>query len=86
MRPYCKAYPLADIRCFPGWPDGVPEQPPDDGIVYLCDDLSVVADPIEGRETLFAGDSPEWRDFCAEVLGFAVPDDLAFARAERADD
>ncbi|MCW2917366.1 MAG: hypothetical protein JWN52_5434 [Actinomycetia bacterium] len=86
MRAYSKAYQLSEIRRFPGWPGDAQAQLPDGEIVYLCDDFSVLADPIEGHETLFSSDSAEWREFCVNILEFAIPEDLAFVRAEPAGD
>lgn len=85
MRTYCKAYPLADLRRYDGWTAGA--QPAegasaDDDFAYLCDDFTVLTDPIREEGVLFADVTPEWREFCTETLGFRIPDDLAFAQAE----
>jgi hypothetical protein len=80
MKQYCKAYHLADLRRFAGWK----EVPPADGsrltdetIVYLWDDLSVVASPVAPeRAPLWESRSGDWERFCREELEFAIPEDL----------
>lgn len=71
-RPYCRAYPLAELRRFPGWPDGEST----DGIAFLHDDLTVTSSMWPGDGVLYDGKSAEWARFCAEELGFRVPDEL----------
>lgn len=77
-RPYCRAYPVAELRAFPGWPqqDGVA-----DALAYVHDDLTVTEDIWPGEGVLFGAEqvSPDWERFCREQLGFAVPDDLGLA-------
>ena len=74
-RPYCRAYRLAELRAFSAWPQ---EAGADEALVYLHDDLTVTEDVWPGEGVLFGADlvSPEWERFCAEQLGFAVPDDF----------
>jgi hypothetical protein len=82
MNTYCKAYPVADLRRYPGWTEKserAQRDLADDDLVYLCDDFTVLTDPIEGKGVLFTEDTPQWRDFCATELNFEVPADLAFA-------
>jgi ankyrin repeat protein len=81
-RPYCRAYPLARLREFAGWPatasdDAAP--PEDDDVVYLHDDLTVTRSAWPGEDVLFDRVSPEWEHFCRWALEFAVPDELEFA-------
>ncbi|MFF8633756.1 ankyrin repeat domain-containing protein [Streptomyces pilosus] len=73
-QPYCRAYPLGELRRFPGWQDSTGED--DSAVVYLHDDLTVTASVIPGDRTVFAGDTPGWSDFCRDALDFAVPDEL----------
>jgi hypothetical protein len=82
VRKYCKAYKLHDLRQFSGWTekpveDGQPLS--DDDIGYLWDDFTVARSPIHPDSVLFDTVTPEWRDFCATVLGFAIPEDLRYA-------
>jgi hypothetical protein len=85
MNTYCKAYPVAELRRYPGWTDKaepVERDLADDDLVYVCDDFTVLTDPIGGKGVLFSEDTPQWRDFCTTVLSFGVPADLAFAYPE----
>ena len=70
-RPYCKAYPIAELRRFPGWPEGT-----DVELAFVHDDLSVTASMWPGEDVLYDGASAEWARFCAEELGFRVPDEF----------
>ena len=84
-RPYCRAYPLAELRRFPGWPASngpVPDGPVPDGqvdedeIAFLHDDLTVTRSMWPGEDVLFDAVTEEWSRFCSEELGFRVPDEL----------
>jgi hypothetical protein len=91
MKKYCKSYPLAELRRFPGWSAGaLPEEKEmaDDTPVFLCDELTVLISPVgkDKDKVLFSDDSPEWKKFCTKTLKFKIPDDLAFAYAEPAQD
>jgi hypothetical protein len=91
-RPYCRAYPLAEMQRYPGWPaTAVPaagdvdadEAAGDPGaeVVFLHDDMTVTAAIWPGEDVLFADITPEWVEFCATELRFAVPDELDLAPA-----
>jgi hypothetical protein len=85
MRAYCKAYPLGELRKFGAWAQSATPAEgalTDEDIVYLGDDFVVLSDPIAETGELFAADSPQWREFCRAELGFAIPDDLAYAHGE----
>ncbi|MFD4601305.1 hypothetical protein ACFWPQ_25145 [Streptomyces sp. NPDC058464] len=87
MKKYCKAYSLGELRTFPGWAAGAaPEEHDiaDDQPVFLCDELTVLISPVgkDKDKRLFSDVTPEWREFCTEVLKFEIPEDLAFAYAE----
>ena len=78
MKSYCKAYQLADLRRFPDWrePDGG-AVPAGDTIVYLWDDLTVVANPVAAEDgVLWDTITEDWRRFCHEQLGFEIPKEL----------
>jgi ankyrin repeat protein len=97
-RPYCRAYPVAELRRYPGWPAG-PAQPgpgtagesgaadgsgeQQDQIVFLHDDLTVTASMWPGEDVIFDAVTGEWAQFCAAELGFAVPDEIDLIPAER---
>ncbi len=79
VRSYCKAYHLRDLRQFPDWQPQVRDTLPtlaDDSIVYLWDDFTVAASPIQRDQVLFADVTPQWQAFCTETLHFAIPDDV----------
>lgn len=81
MNKYCKAYRLSDLRKFPDWTDraqSAEEEMADDSLVYLTDELTVLVSPIGEPELLLTEVTPEWQEFCTSVLGFKIPDDLAF--------
>jgi hypothetical protein len=90
-RPYCRAYYLRDLRRFPGWQEsrlnwreevdgqaGEAEAPglSDDDVVYLHQDFTVTRSMWHGESIVFPRVTPEWREFCAAELGFAVPGSL----------
>jgi hypothetical protein len=80
MKTYCKAYALAELRQFPGWSTGsqpTEQELTDEEFVYLCDDFTVLTNPIKEEGVLFTQVTPEWREFCATTLDFHVPGDLA---------
>jgi hypothetical protein len=98
-RPYCRAYPVAELRRYPGWPAGPAQQPgpgtagesgaagefggQQDQIVFLHDDLTVTASMWPGEDVIFDAVTDEWAQFCAADLGFAVPDEIDLIPAER---
>jgi len=80
MRQYCKAYQLAELRRFPGWAEHSPPGESvlnDDTVVYVWDDLTVVANPVAADQgILFDTADEEWARFCHAELGFEVPEGL----------
>ena len=92
-RPYCKAFPLRDMRQFEEWSEGktnwtdasggedadrdanVPELS-DDAIVFLHHDLTVTQSMFRDEDVIMNQVTPQWKAFCADVLGFSVPDDF----------
>lgn len=73
MREYCKAYRLAELRRYPQWAEP-PAERSGDAIVYLWDDLTVVADPVAADgEVLWADVTDDWARFCRTELAFAPP-------------
>lgn len=87
MRKYCRAYHLKALRQFSGWVEKREEnepEPSDEDIVYLWDDFTVVKSPIIAhQDLLFDRVTPEWREFCADVLQFALHEDLRSADEHR---
>jgi hypothetical protein len=89
VKKYCKSYQIGALRGFPGWSElAQPEERDmaDDERVFLCDEFTVLISPvgIHRDKRLLTEVTPEWQDFCTEVLKFRIPDDLAFAYAENA--
>ncbi|HEU5374617.1 MAG TPA: hypothetical protein VFV38_04185 [Ktedonobacteraceae bacterium] len=76
---YCKAYYLRDIKKFSRWADlcesaGAYLQ--DDDIVYVQDDFSLVKNPaFPDADSLLRAVTPEWQQFCQQVLQFSVPEE-----------
>ena len=86
MRKYCKAYHLREMRQFSGWEEkqtAGDQELSDETIVYLWDDFTVVKSPIHKESVLFERVTPEWRDFCTQVLKFEIPEDLRYAYAQQ---
>lgn len=82
MKSYSKAYPLAQMRRFPGWATGASpadQELSDEDIAYLGIDFVVLSDPIREEGLIFGEITPEWREFCASELDFHVPPDLDFS-------
>ncbi|HET8913525.1 MAG TPA: hypothetical protein VFN23_18780 [Ktedonobacteraceae bacterium] len=84
MKKYCKAYYAHQIKQFSGWSEGYrhPEQDLDDNdVIYLWDDFTVVRSPIASstEQVLFDDVTPQWQQFCREILQFNIPQDLRYA-------
>jgi uncharacterized protein len=79
-RPYCRAYLLGEIRRFATWaePDPGPGEDAltDDAVVFVHDDLAVTRSMWRDTGVLADGTAEGWATFCAEQLGFRVPDDF----------
>jgi hypothetical protein len=90
QRKYCKAYPLAEMRAYPGWSesrinwkDKNDERDnqdsyhfTDDKIVFLHEDLTVTESIWHDENVIFDHVDPSWEEFCKNSLNFEVPDDL----------
>lgn len=77
-RPYCRAYPLQELRGFAAFEvggDGGGELA-DDDVVYLHQDFTVTRSMWHGEEVLFADVDEAWKSFCRDELEFAIPADL----------
>jgi hypothetical protein len=91
MPSYVKAYAARDLKRYPLWkPAG--DALGDDTIVFMNEALIVMKGPAKADEIIFSDITPDWIEFCREVLQFAVPDwdtessaaRAAVAAAERA--
>jgi hypothetical protein len=80
---YCAGYRLSELRRFPGWAQGAKEGAGDNHHgdaagehVFLHQDFTVTRSMWHGEDVLFDRVTPEWKEFCAEVLKFEVADEL----------
>jgi hypothetical protein len=80
---YCKAFLASDLCEFPGWVDpspplsesgGADGDPPDGSDVYYLHENYVVTRGIYTDEQIvFDRVTPEWVEFCVNVLKFEIP-------------
>jgi ankyrin repeat protein len=89
-RDYCKAYHLGELRKYPAWSESKinwKEQPDDsnvasdggftdDKIVFVHQDFSVTESMWRHENVIFNRVDSDWEKFCANDLGFKVPDEL----------
>ena len=87
---YARAYPLSDLRRFSGWREdkinwkeavpanenGNTHELADSDVVFLHQDLTVTQLIWPGENVIFDGRTPEWQQFCEQVLQFRVPTDF----------
>lgn len=84
MERYCKAYPVERFQEFPGWDtknsSAVAESatPAKDGeepatYLYLHQDYTVTDGIFSGENVVYEALTPEWIEFCKNVLKFEVP-------------
>lgn len=78
VRPYCRAYPVAELRQFSDWHESPPSLA-DDTIVFVHQDLSVTRSMFHGKDVVFNNIFSSWKMFCKNQLAFAVPSDLELA-------
>jgi hypothetical protein len=91
---YCKAYPLSQLRRFPGWTekpenarqvrkelDGetveMTRELTDLDYVYLHGNFTVTDGIFIDENIIFSDVTPEWVEFCQNVLGYETPDNEA---------
>jgi ankyrin repeat protein len=87
-REYCAAFPLEQLRGFPGWnstlKDGLPSphtaaadaDRAEDQIVFLHHDYTVTKSIWRNEQVIYDQVTPAWIDFCSDVLGFRTPSDI----------
>jgi ankyrin repeat protein len=99
-RQHAKAYVLADLRKFGGWREerinwkesdnadrnGGGDRLSDDDVVFLHQDLTVSRSIWRDENVIFNQVTPEWRDFCENVLQFKVPSDLDLIVSARSEE
>lgn len=98
-RPYCRAYPLAELRKYPGWNESrinwkkddnqngtEPDSPfTNDKIVFIHQDFTVTESAWHNENVIFNKVDPAWEEFCATSLKFKVPDDFDLIIAQESD-
>jgi len=76
---YYKAYYVRDIKKFDHWAElseRTDEHLQDDAIVYIRDDFNLVKNPVlPDADSLLRSVTPEWRQFCQEVLQFSFSEE-----------
>ena len=92
-RKYTRAYHLSELRKFNGWheekinwkengnadhSENGDRAHSDDDVVYLHEDLTVTKTMWHNEQVIFNRVTPEWKEFCTNVLEFRVPDDVEF--------
>lgn len=79
---YAKAYHLSELRRFSGLAErtqldaATTASASDDPVVFLHEDLSVTSSMWANEGVFLDEVTPEWREFCRNVLCFKVPDDF----------
>lgn len=85
---YCKAYYWRDIKKFSHWVDlcePVGKELQDEDIVYIQDDFSLVRNPaFPEAEHLLRAVTPEWQQFCQQVLQFSIPEEVLISAEKSA--
>ena len=91
MGKYCKAYMFPRFREFRGWTENSqnarkendsPRQLTDADFLYLQEDFVVTDGIFIDENVIFDNVTPEWTDFCKNVLKFEIPD-YASASSEK---
>ena len=80
-RQYTKAFRLSELRRFPGFAElelnaVKTANASDDPVVFIHHDLSVTSSIWPNESVLLTKVTPEWREFCRNVLCFKAPDDF----------
>ncbi len=78
VRPYCRAYPIIELRQFSDWHELLSDLA-EDAIVFVHQDLSVTRSMFHGKDVVFNNMTSSWETFCKNQLAFSVPSDLEFA-------
>jgi ankyrin repeat protein len=76
-RLYCKAYRVAELIRFPQWSAMTNDAAPGpEEIVFVHQNYVVTRSIWHEKDVLVQNVTSEWRVFCANELGFKVPDDF----------
>jgi hypothetical protein len=77
-KPYCKAYPISELRQFSSWHELLPGCVNEE-IVFLHQDLSATRSVFHGKDVIFDTNSTAWVVFCKNELAFRVMSELEIA-------
>jgi hypothetical protein len=100
MGRYCKAYPIDQLRRFPGWEEKVENLAPleneedgsqqprtslaDDDYLFLQENYIVTDGIFLDENIIFDKVTPEWQAFCTTELRFEIPDYKRFEETQPA--
>lgn len=76
MGRYCKAYPIASFRAFPGWTEASEHARAPltgDSFLYLQENFVVTDGIFKDEHIVYDRVTPDWERFCKEELAFSVP-------------
>jgi len=78
MERYCKAYAVERFNEFPGWGETSSAPAAKEGeepakYLYLHQDYTVTDGIFMGENVVYQDVTPEWTEFCKNVLKFEVP-------------
>jgi len=90
MGKYCKAYPINRLREFSGWQENSQNARKEndaprrlgEGFLYLQENFVVTDGTFMDENLIFDNVTPEWIDFCKNVLKFEIPN-YAVASSEQ---
>ena len=83
MGKYCQAYMIPSLREFNGWTEnaqnarkenGSPRHLTEKDFLYLQENYFVTDGIFIDENVIFNNVTPEWIDFCKNVLKFQVPE------------
>ncbi len=69
---YCKAYLLKQFREYSQWCENNQELTEED-VLYLQENYIVTNGIYLDENIIFDDVTPEWREFCHQVLNFQIP-------------
>jgi uncharacterized protein len=83
---YCQAFPVGQLRRFTAWKESSSTNGhrslADEDLVFLHQDYSVTESMWHNENVIFSDESPAWREFCTNELGFKVPTEIELALRE----
>ena len=92
MGNYCKAYMIPSFRAFSGWTElsenarnesGSPRQLTEGDFLYLQENFTVTDGVFLDENVIFDKITPEWIDFCKNILKFDTPNHASAATEKK---